>query len=227
MIAETQGIVLNYIKYKETSIIVRIYTLRYGLKSFIVNGIRSKKAKKSIGLFQPFTLLEIQLYYNENRDLLRLSDAKISSATPSISQQIIKSTVALFITEILGKTLSHEHHENAELYTFLKTSVLTLDQLTQNVEDFHLLFLIKYSSHLGLDLTDSETIDHVELSHTQVCYLNDLISMSFEHLAEEYQSTGSGDTRMACLEAILAHYRQHLDGISDIKSLKVLHQVFH
>ena len=46
MLEKTEGIVLNYLKYRDTSIIVRIYTRKYGLQSYIVNGIRSQKSKK-------------------------------------------------------------------------------------------------------------------------------------------------------------------------------------
>lgn len=227
MIAETQGIVLNYIKYKETSIIVKIYTQKFGLKSFIVNGIRSKKAKRSIGLFQPLTLLEIQLYYYENRELLRLSDAKISQATPVISQNIIKSTLALFVTEVLGKTLTHEHHENNQLYQFLRDSVLILDALEKNIEDFHLLFLIEYSVFLGLDLMDPEQIELVQLSNSEKDYLELLISYSYDDLNTLQTSLISGSSRKACLEAILSYFNHHLGNMIEIKSLKVLHRIFH
>jgi DNA repair protein RecO (recombination protein O) len=227
MIAQTQGIVLNYIKYKESSIIVKIYTQKYGLKSFIVNGIRSKKAKKSIGHFQPLTLLEIQLYYNENRELLRLSDAKIMESTPSISQNIVKSTIALFITEVLSKTLTYEQLENAPLYHFIKSSVFALEKLSHSIEDFHLLFLIKYSTYLGLNLMSPDQITEVQLSGLQKKYLDSLIDCNYEQLMIKKDKLVSGADRKDCLEAVLSHFKNHLEGLKEIKSLRVLHQVFH
>ena len=41
MLRKTQGIVLSYIKYKDSSIIVRIFTRELGLKGYVVNGARS------------------------------------------------------------------------------------------------------------------------------------------------------------------------------------------
>ena len=35
MLCKTKGIVLHYIKYKETSIIAKIYTENFGLKSYV------------------------------------------------------------------------------------------------------------------------------------------------------------------------------------------------
>ena len=48
MVSKTNGIVLNYIKYKETSIISKIYTKEFGLKSYLINGVRTKKGKFNI-----------------------------------------------------------------------------------------------------------------------------------------------------------------------------------
>jgi len=44
MIFKTRGIVFRFTKFKETSIIVTIFTEVFGLQSYIVNGVRSKSA---------------------------------------------------------------------------------------------------------------------------------------------------------------------------------------
>ena len=69
MLYKTHGIVLNYIKYKETSIIVKIYTESFGLTSYIVNGVRSKKARHKVAFFQPLTLLDMVVYHKKNTQL--------------------------------------------------------------------------------------------------------------------------------------------------------------
>ena len=43
MYSKTKGIVLNSIKYGESSIICRIYTAKLGLQSYLVNGVRKKE----------------------------------------------------------------------------------------------------------------------------------------------------------------------------------------
>ena len=57
MLTKTRGIVLVFIRYKESSIIARIYTKDLGLRSYIVNGVRSIKTSK-IAFFQPLTVLD-------------------------------------------------------------------------------------------------------------------------------------------------------------------------
>ena len=77
MIIKTEGIVINYIKYKESSIIIKILTQEYGFQSFILNGVRSVRSKKSIGFFQSLNVLELVAYKSPKADLYRLNEFKI------------------------------------------------------------------------------------------------------------------------------------------------------
>jgi len=76
MLHKTKGIVLNYIKYSDTSIIAKIYTEAFGLQSYIVNSVRSSKAKNKIALFQPLTLLEMVVYHKNHQGLQRISEMR-------------------------------------------------------------------------------------------------------------------------------------------------------
>jgi len=64
MLNKTRGIVINYIRYRETSVIVNIYTEEFGIQTYIENGVRSAKSKNKIALFQPLTLLDL-VYLSE------------------------------------------------------------------------------------------------------------------------------------------------------------------
>ena len=77
MLYKTRGIALSYIRYKESSIIARIFTETFGMQSYIVNGIRSKNAKTKIALFQPLTILDLVVYNNKKKDINRISERKI------------------------------------------------------------------------------------------------------------------------------------------------------
>ena len=72
MLQKTQGIVLSYIKYKDSSIIVRIFTRELGLKGYVVNGARSGGKASKIALFQPLTLLDLVVYEKEARGLKQM-----------------------------------------------------------------------------------------------------------------------------------------------------------
>ena len=46
MVYSTESIVLGHINYSETSIIVRCFTKKFGVKSYLIRGLRSKKKSK-------------------------------------------------------------------------------------------------------------------------------------------------------------------------------------
>jgi recombinational DNA repair protein (RecF pathway) len=66
-IHKTKGIVLSCLKYGDTSIIASIYTELFGVKSYIVKGIRkaNKKGASNINYFFPAAILDLQVYNNE------------------------------------------------------------------------------------------------------------------------------------------------------------------
>ena len=77
MLYKTKAIAFNYIKYRDTSIIARMYTREFGLQSYIVNRVRSVNSKIKIAHYQPFTLLDLVCYHKEEKDIQRISEIKI------------------------------------------------------------------------------------------------------------------------------------------------------
>jgi DNA repair protein RecO (recombination protein O) len=78
MLTKTQGIVISYLRYRETSILVNVYTAELGICSYIENGVRSAKAKHKMALFQPLTQLDLEVYHKPGKGLHRISEAKCS-----------------------------------------------------------------------------------------------------------------------------------------------------
>ena len=168
MLHKTRGIVLNYIRYRETSIIVKIYTELFGIQSYIVNGVRSSKSKTNrIAFFQPLTLLDLVVYHKSKEQTLhRLSEVKCSIPFKSLPFDFIKSSMAMFLTEILVKTLKEEE-KNESLFDFLQDSILELENSAERFENFHLMFMAKLAFYLGFG---SETAKEIEEQLTENTY---------------------------------------------------------
>lgn len=241
MLHKTRGIVLHYIKYGESGIIVQIYTEVFGRQSYIINGIRSKKSQVRMSYFQPLTILELEAYFRTGRDIHRIKEIKFHIPLTGIQQDICKSTIAIFIAEILYKTLN-EAEQNLSMFEFLNSSIQFLDVMTTGVSNFHLVFLVQYSKHLGIfpksdlnrltgnepeeklffHLSDYHFFDSLDKNVKDALF--NLNEKSFQDLAEikiDYQ------TRMILLDKFLAYYRFHFENIGQIKSLQVLKEVFH
>ena len=220
MLHKTRGIVFRFTKYGETSIIVSIFTELYGIQSYIVNGVRSKSAKNKIALYQPLTLLELVVYYKENAAIKRIKEIKCLHPYQTVTSDVRKSAVAMFINEILNKTVKEETHAQ-DLCDFLIHSFIILDTQTEGAENFHLIFLLKLSRFLGFG------------AH----YVNEVLGSRFtseeneriltELIEADYTSTLtiSNHQRREILELIVKFYLDHIESIGEIKSMQVLREV--
>jgi DNA repair protein RecO (recombination protein O) len=226
MLEKTRGIIINYIKLRETSIVVNIYTEAFGLRSYIENGIRSAKSKNKIALFQPLTLLDLVVFERESKGLKRISEIKCSFPYQTLPYDIAKSSIALFLAEILKKCLKEEE-SNPPLFNFLQYSFAFLDQPEADNKNFHLIFLVKLSSYLGFS---PETADQV-LSEFQAVNqrpFNQEIAESFNQLLKlNYEDSFNINRTMRAdlLDIILSFYKIHIDGFGEIRSRQVLKEV--
>jgi DNA repair protein RecO (recombination protein O) len=225
MLYKTRGIVLSHIKYKETSIIARIFTDAFGNQSYIVNGVRSANARTKIGLFQPLTLLDLVVYHNKKKEINRISELKPSFTFHSIPFNIKKMAIALFITELLGQTLKEEgEHEN--LFDFINDSIATLDMLGENYENFHIRFMLYLTHHLGIKPESAQMILH-ETGHSKSYNpefkqkLDDLLGTNYNQSVKLHKSE-----RNEILNVLIHYYQMHFDAIKEFKSVQVLKEVF-
>ena len=122
MLHKTRGIVLHYIRYGETSIIAHIYTELFGRQSYIINKVRSKRPSFSLNFFQPLTILDIETYYKPSNDIQRIKELKRHIPLDQIYSDITKSSIAIFIAEIIYKTL-HEAESNLSMFNFLSERI--------------------------------------------------------------------------------------------------------
>jgi DNA repair protein RecO (recombination protein O) len=144
MIFKTRGVVFRFTKFRETSIIVTIFTDVFGLQSYIVNGVRSKSATNKIALYQPLTLLNLVVYHREHANIERIKEISCLHPYRSLTADVRKSTLAIFINELLNKTVKEESHAS-ELFQFICDSLVILDTMEAGYENFHLIFMLKLS----------------------------------------------------------------------------------
>jgi DNA repair protein RecO (recombination protein O) len=222
---KTRGIVLHYLKYGETSIITRILTEEFGVQSYIVNGVRSKKPRFSISFFQPLTLLDLVVYKRKNANLNRISEIDCKSAASTIPLNIYKSGIALFVSEILTKTLKEEM-EDRSLFNFIYHAIQVLDQQEQDFENFHLLFLIKLSSNLGFSPISGKEIITQVYQHIDEGIMWEI--GCFDQLIQsDFTTTIKLNVRMRrkLLDDLIRYLHIHFENLGTIRSMDVLREV--
>ncbi|TDB69187.1 DNA repair protein RecO [Arundinibacter roseus] len=229
MLHKTRGIALSYIRYRETSIIAKIYTESFGMQSYIVNSVRSSRSKSNkIALFQPLTLLDLVVYHKNKADSLhRISELKCLYPFHSVPFLVIKSSLALFLTELLTKCL-REEEENLPLFDFLQRAIVYLDEAESGFENFHLHVLTQLAFYLGFGLeTTADFSNELRSNHypqspdaSQNLALHSWLTAPFGVVVALDRPR-----RISLLNMLLFFYKIHLDSLGEIKSLDVLHEV--
>lgn len=241
MLQKTQGIVLHSLKYKDTSIIVDIYTEVSGRASFLVPVSRSRKAAVKSVLFQPLSLVELEADFRPNTTIYKVKEAKSFYPFTSIPYDPYKSAIALFLSEFLYRAL-REEAENRPLFAYLQHSIVWLDECGSGFANFHLVFLMRLSRFLGLypNLEDYHSGDCFDLQNAcftplrpqlrsdfigpeEASRLTMLMRMNYEtmHLFDMNRTE-----RARFLTIMNEYYRLHLPDFPVLKSLEVLKELF-
>ena len=221
MTYKTKGIVLNFIKFKESSIICKIFTESFGLQSYIVNGVRSFNKSKNMSLFQPLTILDLVVYNKSSANIQRLKEMKIDVIYMTNHTDIKKISVCIFLSELLSKILSNEPNQN-EKFNFLYNSFLIYDSLEKNIKNFHIQFLLKLTKFFGFQISDSSQITKAYLNKKkQNDFVMDCISMDYNSKIHSNYSE-----RNDVLNSLIIYFSQSLGVNIKLKSLQVLKEVF-
>lgn len=217
---KTRGIVFRLTRYGETSIIVSIFTELFGLQSYIVNGARSKNGKGKIALYQPLTLLDLVVYHKENASIFRIKEVRCYHPYQTLTSDFKKSTIALFLTEIVNKSVKEQSHAR-EISQFLSESFITLDQMKAGSENFHLIFLIHLSRYLGFGpFQPSEILNPFDSDQAEQRILEQLLSADLENSIAISQIQ-----RRNLLDVLLRFFSTHVDSLGEIKSLAVVREM--
>lgn len=220
MLYKTQGIVFRLTNYGETSIIVNIFTSAFGLQSYIVNSVRGKSKKTNLALYQPLTLLDLVVYHRENASIMRIKDVKCVHPFQTIYNDFRKSTIALFLNEVVNRTIKEQTHAQ-ELCDFLIQSFTSLDLQQSNVENFHLIFLMRLSQHLGFRPSESNEISGGWMTdEPEEKILSKLLTAKY---TDEIQMSNA--QRKNILDLLLRFYAVHSENFGELKSLGVLREI--
>jgi len=145
---KSRSIALSYLKQGESSIIAKIFTEEKGLQSFIVKGVRAKKSKKKLGLFQPLQLLSINATHLPKNNLQYISEIALEHTQITDGIDIKKNFLCIFVSEVISKVLLETEKDKA-LFKFIWELKIDLNSLKKINPNFPLIFLIRVSEYLG------------------------------------------------------------------------------
>lgn len=236
MIFESRGIVFRNQKYKETSVILDIYTEKHGLLTFIINGVRKAKSKVAPSAVQLMSLVEISAYYKEERSIQKIKDIRTDLIYKSLPFDVIKASVGTFMVEVARKCVK-EQAPSPELFDFLFSSFAGLDDLETGLSVYHLNYLVNFAHYLGiLPFFDSEDVgglyfDMLEgdfyerpMAHGQYMHPEE-VSLFMKGLVGVREGDMKVSERRLFIRLMLRYYSIHIPNMGQINSHEILETV--
>lgn len=238
MLHKSRGIILKSTHYSESSLVVHIFTEKFGIQSYLLQGVRKNKSKIRTSMLQPLHLLQMVVYHKENNGLQRISELRNEPLLNNISMDVVKTSLSLFICELLYQTLK-EQPSDEELFNFLSHSIEMLDLTEQSVANFHIWFMLKYTKYLGFypqilsknhlyfDLKNAQFVDSIP---EHPIFMNEVCSQLMLHIMQsnfdEIQNIKiNTENRKQLLLDLIRYYEWHLPGFKGLKSHHVLEEV--
>ena len=233
-----QGFVLQNIRYGESSLVVRMYTLNNGLQSYIVKGVRGKSSHNRVALFQPMTFLSFVQQGKPQGGLAYLKDVELAYVYQSIPFVMNKSAILIYLSELLSHTLTQQER-NDELYGFISQSVRWLDLVESGYANFPLYFTLELSRFLGFypqgnyqpqaffDMMEgqfvmTQPVHPYYFEKEESAVLSRLLNCGIDNLSSVNMT---GTQRNAVLDGVLTFMRLHAPVLKGLQSHEVLKEV--
>jgi DNA repair protein RecO (recombination protein O) len=204
----------------------------------MIRGVRKRKAKIRSAHLQHLTLVEIETNFRSRKNIQHLTSLKIIDPFRDIPFNIKKSSIIIFLNEILTRVI-REEEANKNLFGFIYNGIRFLDLTEESFALFHHLFLIQLTRFLGFypenknhlkpnfnleegvftnDSGPSGLIANATLSD----HFKKLLNTPFEAIHEVSVPL---QIRNELLDMILDYYKYHLPGITHFKSHLILSEV--
>lgn len=241
MLHKTAAIVLRTVKYGETSLVATLFTEKFGLQTYMINGIRATKAKNIKGpMFQPGAQLIMEVYHQPQKNMQRIKECSWKVIYQHLFSHVIKNSVALFMVELLQRALK-QPEENELLFAFMSDALLHLDKASiAATANYPLFFALNLPHFFGFELkpiSNKSIPSNIQnenfLSHQPGVLLgidgkneellNDLLSVRMPEELEIFKISSS--TRNLLLNKIILYYQQHIADFGELRTLPILRKI--
>ncbi|MGQ9619746.1 MAG: DNA repair protein RecO [Bacteroidales bacterium] len=240
MIDWTAAIALHNFRYSDSGIVVHFFTEKFGRLPVMIKGAGNRKAGKHKIYLQPLSVIDIVLYYKESREIQTLKEFSPIYTPAGIYGNLIKSSIAMFLGEVLASVL-REESPNREMFGYLLESIKYFDKCESGIPNFHIGFLAGLCSYLGIEPGKRSVPEHVifdfqnghfvQVPPTHGNYacreVSDILARVFSSSWNNIKNIPmTGQLRNEVLTALLKYYMLHFPSLKKINSLDVLREVF-
>lgn len=233
----TRAIVLSLIKYSENRLILHLLTRDSGRQSFITYASRRNGSRRNI--FQPLQIIDFKAQKPRANAMPSLADVIVEYPLLSIYTNPMKSTMAMFIGEILYRMVTEPLDDN-RMYEFVEKSVLALETMDQGVVNFHLWFLVRFAARMGWALPEGHSdgfwLDIKNGMYTPLMpghpqrvaprYCETIERVRHLNMDELHTLVLSREDRRNVLDALIDYYRFHSNAFREMNSVSMFAEIF-
>jgi DNA repair protein RecO (recombination protein O) len=236
MLHKTKGIVLRTTPYSDSSIIIKVYTEKFGMQSYIVHGARSTRSKGKSAIYRHGNLLDMVVYHKDSGDIFKISEAGLDYTYIAAPFEIVKSSLLLFSIELLTRSV-REAESNADLFQYVWDAFIWLDKSEVALGHFHLCFSLGISQLLGF-APSIESGSYFDLQEGRFCqvlpahgqYMDPTTAASMKQVIEtSYTDCHTLHLthlqRKQLLHFLLIYFRLHTVGFGQMHSPAILEEV--
>ncbi|MEP6948856.1 MAG: DNA repair protein RecO [Ginsengibacter sp.] len=241
MIYSTKGIVIRTVKYGETSVIAAIFTEMFGIQSYMVNGVRSYGKTSKAHFFQSSSILDMQVYHSELKNLQRIKEVNWSHLYRNILSDVTKNAVALYMVELLQKCLK-QPESNPDLFHFCEDAFLQLDISDAEVTaNFPLYFCLQLAHFFGFRLQNNYSDERNLFNCREGNFADKILANDYfveagisYYISQLLKASQPEDLlkiklnksiRRTILSALENYYAFHIPEFGTMKTLPVLHEL--
>ncbi len=234
-------IVLRTIRHNERHNILTAYSLEAGRAAFAVNAGAGRSASRMRALLMPLSLVECEADVRPGREVHTLMQPRPMVALHGIYSSPVKSTVALFLAEVL-EVVFRDGPADETVWRYVAGSIAAFDGLHgAAVANFHAVFLFGLARALGIapdtgeyragmvfDMIDGMFRASAPL-HRHYLTAEDsaaVVTLSRLNYGNMHLWRMSREQRRRLLDELLRYYTLHYAAMGNIKSLDVVKTLF-
>ena len=211
------------------------------MQSYIINGVRSRKGAIRPSHLMPLNLLELECYHQQNKNLQRIKELHCTPPLHHLHFDVVKSAVAMFISEVVHRSIREEGQSDPALFGFLFHMIEALDVYHESLANFPPYFLLRLSKHLGFlpkgsydEASTPVFALHegafmpaaVHAAETVAPPLSQWISqLLYSRLEDIHEKSIPPGERRRLLDTLIRYYHLHMISFGELKSPRVLHEV--
>ncbi len=151
---KTQAFVLKTTIFKESSLIIRLFTREKGKSTYIVKAaMRQKSPNKAI--YQQLNEVEIDYSHHPKKQIHPVYSAKLVSNWDNICADLKKIVLCTSMLEIIDKSYDEEIPDSKTYDTF-KSVMSYFDQYNNNLNNAFYYFILHFLKNNGYDVLNAK-----------------------------------------------------------------------